>query len=166
MFLFLLGEQINKNLNITGLGVEGRGGTRTVQRFVALPHSEVCLEMTTRGPSLVTRFKATVTSLTHWLNNPTPALGREKLSYVIRMRSSEFYDIWKMLWSLLKDGDSARRRLRRNSFTVILRGASCSIHSELPPLPTKRHVNACRKYICFISCITQYLFCNVQQSYL
>lgn len=44
-------------------------------------------------------------SFTHWLNSLTSALALEKLTYVIRKKASEFYNIWKMFLGLLKDGD-------------------------------------------------------------
>ena len=46
------------------------------------------------------KFKKPVT---HWLNNLTSSLALEKLTYIVRKRASEFYDIWKMKGGDMED---------------------------------------------------------------
>lgn len=44
-------------------------------------------------------------SFNHWLNNLTSSLVLEKLTYIVRKRASEFYNIWKIFLDLLRNGD-------------------------------------------------------------
>jgi len=44
-------------------------------------------------------------SFNHWLNNLTLSLAFEKLTYIVKKRASELYNIWKLFLELLRSGD-------------------------------------------------------------
>lgn len=44
-------------------------------------------------------------SFDHWLNNLTMSLALEKLTYVVKGRASEFYNVWAIFLDLLKTGN-------------------------------------------------------------
>ena len=44
-------------------------------------------------------------SLGHWLKNLTSSLALEKLTYIVRKKASQFYNIWEMFLEFVKNGD-------------------------------------------------------------
>ena len=45
-------------------------------------------------------------SFDYWLTNLSSSLALEKLTYIVRKKASEFYDIWKMFLELIKNGNT------------------------------------------------------------
>lgn len=44
-------------------------------------------------------------SFDFWLTNLTSSLALEKLTYMVKKKASEFYNIWRMFLELIKNGD-------------------------------------------------------------
>ena len=44
-------------------------------------------------------------SLGHWLKNLKSSLALEKLTYIVRKKASQFYNIWEMFLEFVKNGD-------------------------------------------------------------
>ena len=65
---------------------------------------DLCLLQAKRSIALCWR-NVGCPSLDFWLTNLTSSLALEKLTYTVRKRTLEFYNIWKMFQELIKSGD-------------------------------------------------------------